>query len=83
MRKRKPTTPGEILQEEFLKPLHLSQYKLAEYIGCDYKVINAIVNQREKINPELAVQLADVLKTTPDFWLNAQRAIDVWNRKTS
>lgn len=82
MRKRKPTTPGEILQDEFLKPLDLSQKELAECIGCDYKIINGIVNEREKITLELAVQLSIILKTTPDFWLNAQRAIDVWRTQT-
>lgn len=74
---RTPTTPGEILQEEFLKPLHLSQQKLAERVGCDYKIINGIIKERTKITPEIALQLAMALKTTPDFWLNAQSATDV------
>lgn len=82
MRKRKPTTPGEILRQEFLKPLHLSEEKLSECIGCDYKIINGIVNETAKITPELAVQLSIILKTTSDFWLNAQSAIDVWHTQT-
>lgn len=82
MRKRKPTTPREILQEEFLKPLALSQKKLAEHIGCDYKIINGIIKDRAEINPEMAIQLVVALKTTPDFWLNAQIAINVWHTQT-
>jgi antitoxin HigA-1 len=76
--KRKPTSPGEILSEEFLKPLELSQKKLAEHLGCDYKVINRIVNERASVSPEMAIKLAAAFKTTPDFWLNAQMAIDLW-----
>ncbi len=83
MRKRKPTTPGEILQKEFLKPLRFSQRELAEHIGCDYRIINGIVKERARITPEMAIQLSDTLKTTPTFWLNAQMAIDVWHTQTN
>lgn len=76
--KRKPTSPGEILYEEFLVPLELTQKELAEHIGCDYKVINRIVNEQASITPEMAIRLALELDTTPDFWLNAQMAIDLW-----
>lgn len=75
---RKPTSPGEILIEEFLKPLDLSQKDLADYIGCDYKVINRIANERAAVTPEMATKLAAAFDTTPDFWLNAQMAIDLW-----
>lgn len=78
MKRRKPTTPGEILYEEFLKPLNLSQKELSEHIGCDYKVINRIVNERASITPEMAIKLAAAFKTTPNFWLHAQMAIDLW-----
>lgn len=78
MRKRKPTTPGKILHEEFLKPLDLSQKELAEHIGCDYKVINRIVNERTSVSPEMAIKLAAAFETTPNFWLNAQMAVDLW-----
>ncbi len=76
--RRKPTSPGEILSEEFLKPLALSQRELAEHLGCDYKVINRIINERSSVTPEMAVKLAAAFETTPDFWLNAQMAIDLW-----
>ena len=76
--KRKPTSPGEILSEEFLKPLGLTQKELAEHLGCDYKVINRIVNERASVTPEIAIKLAAAFETTPDFWLNAQKASDLF-----
>lgn len=77
--RRKPTSPGEILSEEFLKPLGLSQKELAEHLGCDYKVINRIVNERASVTADMAIKLAAAFKTTPDFWLNAQMALDLWS----
>ncbi len=76
--KRKPTTPGEILREEFLKPMNLTQKKLADYINCDVKVINRIVNDRTSLTPEMAIKLSGAFNTTPDFWLNAQQAVDIY-----
>lgn len=65
-RRRKPTTPGEILQEEYLSPLKLTQKELADHIGCDVKVINRLVNGRTGITAPLALKLAAVFSTTPD-----------------
>lgn len=76
--KRKPTSPGEILLEEFLKPLGITQKQLTDHLGCDYKVINRIVNEKSAITPEMAMKLAYAFETTPDFWLNAQNALDLW-----
>lgn len=76
--KRKPTSPGEILLEEFLKPLNISQKKFADHIDVDYKVINRIINEHSRISPEMAMKLSAALETTPDFWLNAQMATDLW-----
>ncbi len=78
MMNRKPTSPGEILIEEYLKPLELTQKDLADYLNCDYKVINRIANERAAVTPEMAMKLAAAFDTTPDFWLNAQMAIDLW-----
>jgi addiction module HigA family antidote len=75
---RKPTSPGEILQEEFLKPLGLTQKQLANHIGCDLKVINRIVNGHSAVTAEMAVRLAAALNMTPEFWLNAQQAVDLY-----
>lgn len=75
---RKPTTPGEILSEEFLKPMGLTQGALAKHISCDVKVINRIINGRTGVTAEMALKLSAALGTTPDFWLNAQKAVDLY-----
>ena len=77
--KRKPTSPGEILNEEFLKPLGLSQTELAKHIDCDVKVINRIVNGHSGISASMALKLGAAFDTTPDFWMNAQKAVDIYN----
>ena len=77
-KKRKPTPPGEILDEEFLKPLKLTQKQLADHIECDVKVINRIINNRTSITVPIALKLASAFQTTPEFWLNAQRVIDLY-----
>ena len=79
---REPTPPGEILVEEFLKPLKLTQKQLADRLGCDVKVINRIVNSRTSITAEMAVKLGFALGTTPEFWLNAQQAVNInWAKR--
>lgn len=75
---REPTTPGEILSEEFLGPLGMTQKQLADHIGCDVKVINRIVNDRSSVTAEMALKLAAAFKTSPQFWLNAQLAVDIY-----
>jgi addiction module HigA family antidote len=75
---RKPTTPGEILDEEFLKPMAITQKQLADHIGVDIKVINRIVNERVGVTPLVAVKLGYAFKTSPEFWLNAQTALDLY-----
>ena len=78
---REPTPPGEILDEEFLKPLGLTQKQLADHIGCDVKVINRIINNRSSVSAEIAVKLASAFQTSPEFWLNAQQAVDVFRAR--
>jgi antitoxin HigA-1 len=75
---RTPTTPGEILREEFLLPLEMSQKELADHIGQDVKVINRIVNGRSAVTAEVALKLGATFSTTPEFWLNAQKAVDLF-----
>lgn len=75
--RRKPTTPGEILRQEFLIPLGMTQKHLADHLGCDVKVVNRIVNGRSSVTAEMALKLAASFRTTPEFWLNAQKAVDL------
>lgn len=77
-RQRPPTSPGEILREEFLAPLRMTQKQLADHLGCDVKVINRIVNERTSVTAEMALKLGAALHTTPEFWLNAQKAVDLY-----
>ncbi|OFZ00542.1 MAG: addiction module antidote protein, HigA family [Bdellovibrionales bacterium GWB1_52_6] len=76
--KRKPTSPSEILSEEFLKPMKLTQKQLADHLGCDIKVINRIINEKTSVTAEMALKLAAAFNTSADFWLNAQNAIDLY-----
>ena len=80
MRRRKPPTrPGEILHEEFLLPLGMTQKQIADHVGCDVKVINRIVNGRTSVTAEMALKLAATFRTTPEFWLSAQKAVDLYD----
>ncbi len=74
---RVPTHPGEILSEEFLKPLHLTQVALADHLGVPVQRINELVRGKRGITPETAWLLAGALGTTPDFWVNLQSAHDL------
>jgi addiction module HigA family antidote len=78
MRNRKPTTPGEILSEEFLIPLGMTQKQLADHLGCDVKVVNRLVNGRTSVSAEMALKLGATFRTSAEFWLNAQKAIDLF-----
>jgi len=75
---RKPTSPGEILREEFLLPLGMTQQALATHLGCDVKVINRIVNGRSAVTAAMALKLGAAFRTSPEFWLNAQEAVDLY-----
>jgi len=77
-RKRLPTSPGEILREEFLVPLGMTQRELGDHIGCDVKVINRLVNGRTSVSAEMALKLGATFRTSPEFWLNAQKAVDLF-----
>lgn len=80
---RKPTPPGEILKEEFLEPLEMTQKILADHLGCDVKVINRIINEKSSVTAEMALKLGAALNTSPEFWLNAQKAVDVFEAQKS
>lgn len=79
--KRKPTSPGEILREEFLIPMGLTQKELADHIDCDVKVINRIINERTSVTADMALRLGAAFHMSAEFWLNAQKAIDLYNAK--
>jgi addiction module HigA family antidote len=75
--KRVPTHPGEILLEEFLVPLEISQVELAAHIGVPVQRVNEIIRGKRGVSPESAWLLAQALGTTPEFWVNLQSAHDL------
>ena len=76
---RRPTAPGEILKSEFLEPLNMTQQQLADAIGVTRVRINEIITGKRSITPDTAFRLARLFSTTPDFWLNLQQNMDMWD----
>ncbi len=76
--KRKPASVGEILVEEFMQPLGLTQGALAEAMGVQRKHVNELCNDRRRVTASTALILARVFGNTADFWLNVQRRTDLW-----
>ena len=76
--KRKPATVGEILIEEFMRPLGLTQAALAEAMGVQRKHVNELCNGRRTVTAPTALILARVFGNSADFWLNVQRRTDLW-----
>jgi addiction module HigA family antidote len=77
--KRRPTHPGEMLREDFLPDYGLTVSKLAEAIGVSRQSINELLRERRRVSPEMALRLARLFGNSPEFWLNAQRAVDLWD----
>lgn len=75
---RTPTHPGEMLLEEFLNPIGLTQRELADAIHVPYQRINDIINGRRGITPSTALRLAKYFNMTPDFWMNVQLRWDMY-----
>ncbi len=78
MTKRKPVGIGEILVEEFMQPMGLTQAALAAAMGVPRKHVNELCNDRRTITVPTALILARVFGNSPDFWLNIQRRSDLW-----
>lgn len=76
---RPPTHPGEMLLEEFLKPMNLSQTDFAQRIGVSYPRLNELIHGKRGVTPDTALRLARVLKMPADFWLGLQQDWDLWH----
>lgn len=76
--KRRPTHPGEMLREDFLPDYGLTTSSLAKAIGVSRQSINELLRERRRVSPEMALRLARLFGNSPEFWLNAQRAVDLW-----
>ena len=78
MTKRKPASVGEVLTEEFMEPMGLTQGAVAKAMGVQRKHVNELCNERRKVTAATALILARVFGNSPDFWLNVQRRTDLW-----
>lgn len=76
---RRPTHPGEMLREDYLPDFGLTATSLAEAIGVSRQSVNELLRERRSVSPSMALRLAKLFGNTPEFWLNAQRAVDLWD----
>jgi len=79
--KRITTHPGEILAEEFLKPLDMTQIAFARHIGVPLQRVNEIIRGKRGITPETAWLFSEALGTTPQFWMNLQNTFDLTSKR--
>ncbi len=80
---RRPTHPGEMLREDFLPDYGLTTSQLAAAIGVSRQSINELLRERRGVSPEMALRLSRLFGNSPEFWLNAQRAVDLWDAAQS
>jgi addiction module HigA family antidote len=78
---RAPTHPGEMLLEEFLKPLEITQAEAAEKMGISANRLNEVIRGKRGVTADTALRLAKLLKTSPEFWLNLQNAWDLYHAR--
>jgi addiction module HigA family antidote len=76
---RPPTHPGEMLLEEFLKPLGISQSAFAIQLGVSFPRLNEVINAKRGVTPDTALRLAQVTGMSADFWLGLQQDWDLWH----
>ena len=81
-REVKPTHPGKMLREDFMPDYNLSVKSLAEALNVSRQTINELVNERRNLSPEMALRLAQLFGNTSEFWLNAQREVDLWDARS-
>ncbi|MFN2326971.1 MAG: HigA family addiction module antitoxin [Gemmatimonadales bacterium] len=74
-----PTHPGEMLLEEFLKPLGITQVEFAARLGVSFPRLNEVINARRGVTPDTALRLARVTGMSADFWLGLQQDWDLWH----
>ena len=76
---RRPIHPGEILREDFVPEYQLSVTALAEALGVSRQSVNELLRERRAVSPEMALRLGKLFGTSPEFWLNLQRNVDLWD----
>ena len=79
----RPTHPGEMLREDFLPDYGLTVASLAAALDVSRQTVNELLRERRAVSPEMALRLARLFGNSPEFWLNAQRAVDLWDAEQS
>lgn len=78
-REVRPIHPGEMIREDFLSDYGLTVAGLAEALGVSRQTVNELLRERRSVSPEMALRLSKLFRNSPEFWLNAQRAVDLWD----
>lgn len=78
-----PIHPGEMLREDFLPDYNMTPSAFAAALGVSRQTVNELLNERRSVTPIMALSLARLFGNTPQFWLNAQAAVDLWDAKRS
>ena len=78
---RRPIHPGEILREDFMPDYGLTVSELASELGVSRQSINELLRERRAVSPEMAIRLARLFGNAPEFWLNLQRAVDLYDAR--
>jgi antitoxin HigA-1 len=78
-RETRPTHPGRMLREDFLPDYRLTVAGLAQALAVSRQTVNELLRERRAVSPEMALRLARLFGNSPEFWLNAQRALDLWD----
>lgn len=78
-REVRPTHPGEMLREDFLPDYGLTVSGLADALGVSRQTVNELLRERRAVSPGMALRLSRLFGNSPEFWLNAQRAVDLWD----
>lgn len=76
-----PTHPGELLREELMPVIGLTQEALAGRLGVSRRTINEILGEKRSVSADMAHRLARLFDTTPEFWLDLQQDVDLWNAR--
>lgn len=79
----RPTHPGEMLREDFLEDYGLTVAGLARALDVSRQTVNELLRERRALSPAMALRLARLFGNSPEFWLNAQRAVDLWDAERS
>jgi addiction module HigA family antidote len=76
---RQPTHPGNLLKEDYLKPLSITIQAMASVLGVSRKTLSKIINGNGAVTPDMALRLSRAFDTTPELWLNLQKNYDLWH----